>query len=1158
MVQPPAVSSAFEHTPRPPTPPKESAYRQILASIQPAILSTSTASPSSSNDTNGSSGSRRRVEFSGLENKYHIFSQDSTSLGPTYILRSLLPSRERKSTSSILKPFDGIIPIDTSSTPDSPNHSKSPHSYASFALMLESVVRQLASDVRGSKLDAYILVSKTSQAYDWEHGTEATATGQSSLPDLKALESKIGLLMQFIQRDLVASLPGILPPSPDYRLITETLKLVNIFVSTPTIARLLTDEFSENVVDRAIAGLKSPSSTKGVVNHYLQLLGEQRFSSRVMNTERTTEILAVLSQIEERHKGNGVTGLRLHIYRRLLLQARPVMISRAADWISHFLSALLHNMREIRRQAISFGELAGFELGSVLQVSRALVDAFNNEKDGKVFAEVISHRIENMLPAKGDDPATPKTDGDQAPHIWAVVVLFLRSRPQQFEHWEHRGRWARVIMRCFNCNDSAIKAHTNTVWNTLIFAVAPDLETSENIRHMLFMPLNAQLGRRGSKKSALAMLRTLIYYAMRPGAPDKQLDLYWNEWVSPSIKAIAYAGPYESKLACELLDRLLNGTRTRAWKENRISEARILEADDLPILETRWIRSRSAMILSSVELLLSPPAGLNLWTTFTKAIADAGSKEIRISKELMSAVASIVSTLFRLWSTGLKSLGVDSSDSFIKCFGSLLTAAMESLGTMCFTDRHLRRNSRHFPGFEVAETPSERNTGYQGGTTESPAISPFLFLFGSLFMRPTKDLKVTPAYFSVVRELLEYACTSRGSRYARLALLRECVEHIKPADNDHLLNADVAEFWRIIAEVAYESMSIPSKGSALANSQSLNEEYKSVLEMLKWGCRTGQHRTFDTWQRLLTALISTVTEEVGYGGVVVAVVEPLAVMISTEGFEQTKSEESNTNGDIILRYASAVIGSAHHPKQRHTLVAAQKALGEASSVQKFGVFDPLRSLEMMIGNLLEASYDQIGVISSPNLVMFLHETAVLVDRYPVTNIAILLKRLQSGLSKWVVDGKRMLEGKESCAWEKAEAVGSLSQFWSATYTDNEKQVINLWTKHIIPAVKRIPQTDSTLLGVLETLVSSGLESRRKVIVNSTITVWNSTFGDQTSLAYPPRVAAALNKLRGAADLQLPSFPDIEDDEVCDYVLTKWYLLTAPGPRNSSRFRRISK
>jgi hypothetical protein len=70
-----------------------------------------------------------------------------------------------------------------------------------------------------------------------------------------------------------------------------------------------------------------------------------------------------------------------------------------------------------------------------------------------------------------------------------------------------------------------------------------------------------------------------------------------------------------------------------------------------------------------------------------------------------------------------------------------------------------------------------------------------------------------------------------------------------------------------------------------------------------------------------------------------------------------------------------------------------------------------------------------------------------------------------------------------------------------------------------------------VLGELEPLICSGLESKHKYIVNKSIQLWNSVFGDcRDGLEYPELVKAALLRLRPIADIQLPSLHESMESE----------------------------
>lgn len=91
------------------------------------------------------------------------------------------------------------------------------------------------------------------------------------------------------------------------------------------------------------------------------------------------------------------------------------------------------------------------------------------------------------------------------------------------------------------------------------------------------------------------------------------------------------------------------------------------------------------------------------------------------------------------------------------------------------------------------------------------------------------------------------------------------------------------------------------------------------------------------------------------------------------------------------------------------------------------------------------------------------------------------------------------------------------------------------------AIERLPRKDRQVLLHLEPLITAGFVSRRRDIVNASITTWNNTFGKEASLKYPLRLEAVLRRLRGSVDLILPSLA-IEDDESVSSSLANALML----------------
>ncbi|KAH0537494.1 hypothetical protein FGG08_005712 [Glutinoglossum americanum] len=1080
-------------TPRPPTPPRDSK----ASDVGTALLRDSTPRSNSPSSTDSShhqtSGkARKRVGFSPLRTSYHrlpTFSGDSTYSTP---LKPLPPSRERKSSKSILKPFERPVPLHPADFPHLQGQGILAHSYDNFATMLQSVVQQLAGTLRSNRIDAYMAISGTLKAY------------QDGTPDLEAMTKQMGLFMQFIQRDMCATSES---GSLDTGLITKALKLLTIFFWSPQLSGALTDEFCSFVLDHAIAAVEDAQTPKTLTIHYVHLLVHQKFSPKVMTASRANRLVTALHQ--DHIKGTGLTAERLVVYQRLLGQARPVMTSRAAEWTEHLFSSVLSPIKEIQCRAVDFGMEAGIALGAVREVSRVISGLFNRETEGTIFAEYLGKRLSKMV--------ADKEDGAHAAKVWSVVVLFFRCRPHQLEHWEHIQLWLRVIQECFNSSDMAIRNHASLAWNKLVYSINPDAETSEKTIKMLRIPISGPLEKKGNdrfsvngRQMALASLCNLLYYSLSPRAPMKQLDLCWDEYVEEVLGKVFLTGAGESDQACRILAALFDGRQPKSWTIDRATQAGAVTAEELPRLDSKWVRSRTNKILKIIEVALSRASWddeLNdeapiqrLWLNFTKTISDAGSLEVKISNELMEAMAHMFNMFQRVWKAGPGALGVGNKqpkNSFLKRFGFLTQTAMAHIGTISFTEKVLSLDSQQ--QFEAVSTPSHRSSsGIRGPKL---LVSPVLHLF-QLYLQPPVEVAITPLYYDMVRETLEACCNSRGSRRTRLELLKQCIQALPTAASAYAQPTHATAVWQVIAGLAEKAMLMAPQEKALNSPQPVGHEYRDMRSVLEWGVRNHQSYHFQIWHTLFMKFVDSVKQEMGNGGVAAAVVEPLAGTL--------KSEKVDYNNGIILTYGALVLDITIYPRNREALEIAQKALwGLSIGARKTPSFDPFDHLYQMINYFLAASYENLPSIDSNNARTFLARVSSLVGKCPLSLLSILLKRIQEGVAVWVEDTDHKLNEKDSGVF---------------------KTVSQLWTG-VCSAVRRLPRKDSFVLKTLSTLISCGLGSRRKAIANATAELWNSTFGLQETLDYPLKVKNALQRLRPIADLQLPTFPESAEDEI---------------------------
>ena len=138
-----------------------------------------------------------------------------------------------------------------------------------------------------------------------------------------------------------------------------------------------------------------------------------------------------------------------------------------------------------------------------------------------------------------------------------------------------------------------------------------------------------------------------------------------------------------------------------------------------------------------------------------------------------------------------------------------------------------------------------------------------------------------------------------------------------------------------------------------------------------------------------------------------------------------------------------------------------------------------------------------------------------------------LRQIQEGLGVWIKDPSHRLS---QIVGRPAHTAGARAYKFQNGI--NSPDIKKLWEKLLL-AVEALPRHDSEALLNLHVILASALESRHKATVNSTIKVWNATFGEHPSLNYPVRLRTALTKLRTIIDISLPGFPEDSDDAVSE-------------------------
>lgn len=516
---------------------------------------------------------------------------------------------------------------------------------------MESLLQHLANNDRSSSIDAYQTMTNLIKMYD-------------EPPEQEILKDKMADLQKFIKRDLVVldlNVEGL--PSEERlsmgNLVMSALKVLVTMVWSPVYSPCLTDEFRRWSIERAIHVLNEHTAPKATLLHYMHLLATQTFHVSIMaHSNRVLRVLEVLQELTDHISGKAVVAERLLVYQKLIDQGRSVMRSKARLWVKNLLTAMGHSFKEVRSNAISAGTkacMAFIGQTSIAPVVREALAEVNNER---TLSSSITNRLERVLAAKDE--------ANQIPQIWTIILMLCNTGNYELDTWPHLHEWLKLIQRCFNCSDSAVRVQAFMAWNRLYYVAKPS-EASEKVVSMLAKPAISQLDRtgnsqsgKGTRQAVISSYCMLLYYAFRPSTQHVQYTRMWNEFV---VKVMTRAFLSKSVANCDLSCRILAALfhnltpGSRVWNENRAHENAPLAPSELPTIDCKWIRAKMSSVLFIVRLLVeysSFGTDNNLseqsyiaqaWRNLMVSLRESTSKEVMLTPDNKAALASIVAFL---------------------------------------------------------------------------------------------------------------------------------------------------------------------------------------------------------------------------------------------------------------------------------------------------------------------------------------------------------------------------------------------------------------------------------------------------------------------------------------------------------------------------------
>lgn len=1008
---------------RPPTPPREAAASDTDASLRSAVLSRarahahaldprrslqtppSTHSPSSIVPTGSfpsSSRARKKVEWSS-----HTEYNDA----PDYCsrLRSS-PLSAPSSTSS--RPVKGILkpapcpahPCLSSFGPQLDGATAQPN----IVEMLDSAVKQLAGPDRDSRLDAYMMLARALKS-------------SNNLPDRVALQDKMSLFTQFIQRDVMSKNEG---GSLDTSLINHALNLLATFLSFPAIASTIASDFAVFLIDHAIRSFEDASVPKDVVRHLMQVVALQSFSAKVLTSDRVGRLVSALHGIQDHLKGKSIVMSRIWIYKRLAQQSPAYMVVHS-DWLKDLFTDMLSTIKEIRAQAISLGSLAGFSLRSDKMLARKVADIFKGSSDGENYVDFYIKRLQGLL--------KDRLVSSVVPQIWSVVILFLRC---PLDRWQYYGPWLTLVQTAFNMPDLTTKQEANNAWNRYVYLSLVDSKLPSKSIKTLCQPLLSQLKRRASAKQhelrrvVMGGVCSLYYFSFAQGNDKYPVDVIWDAAIQPVIsQLVSLDGNPEAPGDCmmqaaRILVGLLDIATPRPSRNmTRIMSPVPLTPEELLPIDSKWVRKNCDKVLQAVgpvmekkftDLANKESLVSRLWQALVGTIAAASAKDIKVSDDTTRFLACSFNLLSKVWSTGLDQDDATASTKLTasaKHFAQLLVGG---LGVLPFTERKLSLSPSST--FEPVAT-SQRSD--KPDKAHGVVQVPLYHLFSMLCSTPpgcSDGEELSDMFQAVFEPFFRGKSVKARSELARELLLLLPRNALCPY-GPWLL---AAENMRPLVNKAP-----PASGpGASASDKFLGPEYRQVVSLLERGLRCHPNLPASHWQSLFGAVSANIGREFGDAGRALVLVEPVAKALLEESDDDKAPMSSISVTAMLFDVAKVPRDGQALDAARLRLWGAPPALGKATSSSH----DPFDSL-YRLGNLtLASAYDKYPESdASGDTKTLLQSVGKFMDRC-MSDLTVIkmMSKMQHGLCPWVRDAKTQLRlDDQSCI---SRVVGGLLFF----------------------------------------------------------------------------------------------------------------------------------
>jgi hypothetical protein len=854
--------------------------------------------------------------------------------------------------------------------------------------MLDSTIKQLSGSDRDSKVDAYMALARALKT-------------SNNLPDRVALQGKLSLLTQFIQRDItLKNSDGVL----DRSLVNHALLLLTTFLHFNAIASTISSDFAIFITDHSIRSFEDPNMPKEVVRYLMQVMAFQSFAPKVMSLDRVGRLVAAIHNLEGHLSGKSIVMSRIQLYKRLVKQCPHHMVAHTS-WLQDLFTDMLSLTKDIRTEAIGLGTEAGFQIRHDKQVIRHVLEILQTETDDKSFIQYYIERLQEMLKDRERSAAVPQ--------IWAVINLFMRC---PLERWELYGPWLTVVQTAFNTADGATKLEANYAWNRYVYLCLSEGKTTSKSLTTLCQPLLSQLRKKASPKNPeeITKLRrtavggacNLFYYSFRPGNDRLSPDMVWDVAVHPIMSQLIILSDNNDSSsdwalqAARLLNGLLDGATPRVWREDRIKDTNLVRPDELPPLDPKWVRRNSDKVFKILDAILERKVldianqdslAYRLWQSLVGAVAAASAKDIKVSDDTVKFFASAFGLLHKIWSKGTPDSHSDSS-RLLKGVNHMIQIMINGLGVLPFTEKKLSMTTPNL--FEAVATPSARIDRHD--QNRGIVRSPLLHLL-NLFCTIPEGATDNDDFSSFLLTTFEPFFAGKSEK-ARLDQTRDLLR---------ALPRNVVCPYGVWI-LASQNMMLPLTRPAARDEKGdkiLGPEYREMISFMERGLTCHPNLPLDRWLSVFKSVDDHVGHHFGQAGQALVIFEPMAkILVDLMDCEQQQLSDS----DFICIVAN-LLASAQYPKDKQAMDAARRQLwGAAPPASQHGPFKPFENLYRAADLAMNKAYQGLETTANTAPTSSLLDSMTTFITASNEHGASILSALQSGLRTWIADERSLI------------------------------------------------------------------------------------------------------------------------------------------------------